>query len=36
VRHRDRFHTDAARAFVEAAQEVCAELQSAPRRLAAV
>jgi molybdate transport repressor ModE-like protein len=36
VRHRDRFHSDAARAFVQAAAAVCAELQDAPRRLAAV
>jgi molybdate transport repressor ModE-like protein len=34
--HRDRFHTDAARAFVDAARAVCAELQAAPRRLAAI
>jgi hypothetical protein len=35
VRHRDRHHSTAARAFVEAAQAVCAELTAAPR-LAAV
>src|SRR3954470_2523604 len=35
VRHRDRHHSAAARAFVDAAQAVCAELGSPPR-LAAV
>ena len=35
VRHRDRLHSAAARAFVEAAQEVCAQLGTRPR-LAAV
>lgn len=35
VRHRDRHHSPAARAFVDAAVAVCAEL-SAPRRLTAV
>jgi len=36
VRHRDRHHSAAAQAFVDAAQAVCAELQSAAPRLAAV
>ena len=31
VRHRDRHHSAAARAFVEEAQAVCAELTTAPR-----
>jgi DNA-binding transcriptional LysR family regulator len=35
VRHRDRYHSAAAQAFVAAAQTVCAELQPQPR-LAAV
>jgi DNA-binding transcriptional LysR family regulator len=35
VRHRDRYHSAAAQAFVAAAQSVCAGLTSAPR-LAAV
>jgi len=35
VRHRDRYHSPAAQAFVEAAQAVCAELASV-RRLAVV
>ena len=36
VRHRDRHFSAPAQTFVEAAQAVCAELQTATPRLAAV
>jgi len=36
VRHRDRYHSEAAQAFVTAAQDVCAGLTSQPRLAAVV